>query len=97
MPNATRANARVETLPSAPMIANMTIDQIVEETRLWPEDTVAELIDRITLAKHGGLSPEREAAWAEVVARRSAELDSGKEKLVPGHEVSARIRRIVGR
>lgn len=75
----------------------MTTDQIVEETRQWPEDTVAELLDRITLAKHGGLAPEREAAWAEVAARRSAELDSGKEKLVPGHAVSARIRRIVGR
>jgi hypothetical protein len=79
------------------MVARMTIEQIVEETRQWPEDTVAELIDRITVAKHGGLSAEREATWAEVAARRSAELDSGKEKLIPGHEVSARIRRIVGR
>jgi hypothetical protein len=75
----------------------MTIDQIVEETRQWPEDAIAELLDRITLAKHGGLAPERDAAWADVAARRSAELDSGKEKLMSGHEVSARIRRIVGR
>jgi hypothetical protein len=79
------------------MFGTMTIEQIVEETRLWPEDTVAELIDRITLAKHGGLAPDREAAWADVAARRSAEIDSGREKLVPGEEVSARIRRIVGR
>ncbi len=79
------------------MIRVMTIEQIVEETRLWPADTVAELIDRITLAKHGGLAPDREAAWAEVAARRSAEIDSGSEKLIPGEEVSARIRRIVGR
>lgn len=76
---------------------SLTLDQIVEETRQWPEDTVAELVDRIIVAKHGGLSPEREAAWAEAAARRSAEIDSGQEKLVPGHEVSARIRRIVGR
>jgi ribosomal protein S12 methylthiotransferase accessory factor YcaO len=75
----------------------LTLDQIVEETREWPEDRVAELLDRITLAKHGGLTPERETAWAEAAARRSAELDSGREKLVPGNEVSARIRRIVGR
>lgn len=79
------------------MFPSMTLEQIVEETRQWPEATVAEWIDRITLAKHGGLAPEREAAWADVAARRSAALDSGKEKLVPGHEVSARIRRIVGR
>ena len=76
---------------------SLTLDQLVAETRQWPEDMVAELLDRITLAKHGGLAPEREAAWAEVAARRSAEIDNGKEKLVPGHEVSAQIRRIVGR
>jgi 2',3'-cyclic-nucleotide 2'-phosphodiesterase (5'-nucleotidase family) len=75
----------------------LTLDQIVEETRQLPADTVAELVDRIVLAKHGGMTPEREAAWADTAARRSAELDSGREKLVPGHEVSARIRRIVGR
>ncbi len=79
------------------MVPPMTIEQIVDETRQWPENTVAELIDRITLAKHGGLSLDREAAWIEVAARRSAEIDSGKEKLVSGDEVSARIRRIVGR
>ena len=76
---------------------SLTLDQIVEETRQWPEDTVAELVDRIIVAKHGGLSPKREAAWAEIAARRSAEIDNGQEKLVPGPEVSARIRRIVGR
>jgi hypothetical protein len=76
---------------------SLTLDQIVEETRQLPADTVAELVDRIMLAKHGGLTPEREAAWADAAVRRSAELDSGREKLVPGHEVSARIRQIVGR
>lgn len=75
----------------------LTLERIVEETRQWPEDTVAELLDRITLARHGGLAPDREAAWACVAARRSVEIDSGQEKLVAGHEVSARIRRIVGR
>ncbi|HWZ95997.1 MAG TPA: addiction module protein [Opitutaceae bacterium] len=75
----------------------LTVEQIVEETRQWPADVVADLVDRITLAKHGGLTAEREAAWAEVAARRSAEIDSGKESLVSGHEVSERIRKIVGR
>ena len=93
------AETDVETRPPFPTLPAMplTLDQIVAETRQWPEDTVAELLDRITLAKHGGLAPEREAAWAAVASRRSAEIASGKEKLVPGHEVSAQIRRIVGR
>jgi hypothetical protein len=75
----------------------MTLEQIVQETSQWPIDVVAELVDRITLAKHGGLSAERETAWTETALRRSAELDSGKATLIPGHEVSARIRKIVGR
>jgi hypothetical protein len=77
-------------------IMALTVEQIVEETRQWPADVVADLVDRITLAKHGGLTAEREAAWAEVAARRSVEIDSGKESLVPGREVSERVRKIVG-
>jgi hypothetical protein len=76
---------------------SLTVEQIVAETSQWPADAVADLVDRITLAKHGGLNAEREAAWAEAALRRSAALDSGRETLVPGHEVSARVRQIVGR
>ena len=75
----------------------LTLDQIVEETRQMPADTVAELVDRIMIARHSGIAPRREAAWSDAAARRSAELDRGQEKLVPGNEVSARIRQIVGR
>jgi hypothetical protein len=75
----------------------LTVDQIVRETDQWPIDLVADLVDRLTLAKHGGLSAERETAWADAAARRSGEIDSGKEKLIPGHEVSDRVRKIVGR
>ena len=51
-----------------------TVEQIVTETRQWPADVVADLVDRITLAKHGGLNAEREAAWTEAALRRCAEL-----------------------
>ena len=75
----------------------MNVDQIVEETRQWPADAVSELVDRIRLAKHGGLSPEIEAAWRPVIARGIAEIRSGHVQGVPGDVVSARIRQIVGR
>lgn len=74
----------------------LTLEQIVEETRQWPEDSVAELIDRITIARHGGLSADRDARWTDVAARRSAAIDRGDDQLVSGEEVSARIRKIVG-
>lgn len=75
----------------------MTPDQIVEETRQWPADMVSELVDRIMVAKHGGLAPEVDAAWRPVISRRVAEIRSGKVKGVPGEVVAARIRQIVGR
>lgn len=75
----------------------MTVEQIVEETNQWPLDAVAELLDRIALAKHGGMDAARMDAWAKTALRRSAELDSEKTELIPGADASARIRKIVGR
>lgn len=92
---AVRANARVETLLFPPM--SLTLEQIVEETRLWPDDVVAELVDRIMLAKHGVNDPVLAPAWRSTVARRVDEIRSGKVEGVPGDVVSARIRKIVGR
>lgn len=75
----------------------LTLEQIVEETRLWPDDVVAELVDRIMLAKHGVDDPALSPAWRSTVNRRVDEIRSGKVKGVPGKVVSARIRKIVGR
>lgn len=92
-------NRRVEICPRLIQIMTMpmTLEQIVEEPRQWPEDVVGELIERITLAKHGGIDPKIERAWGDVAERRLAEIESGKVKPVPGEKVSERIRKIVGR
>jgi hypothetical protein len=75
----------------------LTLDQIVEETTQWPVDAVAELLDRVALAKHGGMSAERMDAWGATASRRCAEIDSGRAELIPGANASARIRKIIGR
>jgi hypothetical protein len=75
----------------------MTVDQIVEETRQWPSDVVADLVDRIMLSRHGGLAPEIAAAWQPVINRRVEEIRSGQVEGIPGEVVAERIRRIVGR
>jgi hypothetical protein len=75
----------------------LTLDQIVEEARQWPDDVVAELVDRLMLAKHGVSDPALSPAWRSTVARRVEELRSGQVQGVPGEVVSARIRKIVGR
>ena len=74
----------------------MTLDQIVEETREMPGEVVAELIDRIMVARHGGLEPSVAESWKTETDRRIAEIESGKVKGVPLEESLARARKIAG-
>ena len=74
----------------------LTLEQIVEETRRWAPEKVGELVGRLTEDLHAS-DPETEAAWKTEINRRIEEIQTGKVQGVPGEEVSARIRRILGR
>jgi putative addiction module component (TIGR02574 family) len=74
----------------------ISLDQIVEETREMPGEVVAELIDRIMAARHGGDEPSVAAAWKAEIDRRIGEIGSGKVKGVPLEESLARARKIAG-
>jgi len=74
----------------------ITLDQIVEETRRWPPEQVGELVGRLTEDLHAS-DPEIEAAWKTEINRRVQEIQSGKVEGVPAKEVSARIRKILGK
>jgi putative addiction module component (TIGR02574 family) len=74
----------------------ITLEQIVDETRQLPADVVAELVDRILLARHGGIEPDVEAAWKTEIDRRIAEIDAGTARGIPVEESLARIRKITG-
>ena len=75
---------------------SLTLEEIVEETRRWPDDAVAELIDRIVVAKHGGLDGDHAAHWGKIADERLAESERDPSVLVSDESVSARIRKIVG-
>ncbi len=75
----------------------LTVDQIVQQTKEWPEDFVTELIDKIVLAKFGGIEPAVEAAWRTEARRRVDEIRSGREPGVDGEEVMAKARKLIGR
>jgi putative addiction module component (TIGR02574 family) len=76
---------------------SITLDQIVEETRQLPPDVVAELVDRILVARHGGIESSVEESWKRETRRRLAEIENGQVQGIPGEEVSARIRKTLGR
>jgi hypothetical protein len=76
---------------------SLTLEEIVEETRRWPDEAVAELIDRIIIAKHGGLNGDHAAQWGKVAEDRQAQSERDPSVLVSGEAVAARIRKIVER
>lgn len=74
----------------------LTLEEIIEEARHWPPEKVGELVGRLTEDLHSS-EPETGAAWKAEVDRRIEEIQSGKVQGIPGEEVSARIRKIIGR
>jgi putative addiction module component (TIGR02574 family) len=75
----------------------MTLEQIIEETRHWPPEKVGELVGRLTKDLHTGDDPKIEAAWKSEINRRIEEIQTGKVAGVPGEEVLAEVRKIIGR
>ena len=73
----------------------MTLEQLVEEARHLPTQQVAELVDRLSEGLR--LSPGIEEGWIAETRRRVADIEAGRVQGIPGPEVSARIRKIVGR
>jgi putative addiction module component (TIGR02574 family) len=74
----------------------ITLDQIVEETRELPSEIVAELVDRILVARHGDIESSVAAAWKTEADRRLAEIEAGKVEGVPLEVSLARARKIAG-
>ena len=74
----------------------LTMEQIVEETRGWPAEKVGELVGLLTEDLHS-MHPAIEKEWKAEIDRRFEELQSGAVRAIPGAEVSARIRKILGR
>lgn len=75
----------------------MTIEQIVAESRSWPREQLARLVDDLTLDLHQRLEPGLEDAWRQETQRRVVEIQSGQVAGIAGGEVSRRIREIVVR
>jgi len=74
----------------------ITLEEIVEETSQLPADVVAELIDRILLARHGGIETDIQAVWNTEIHQRIDEIETGKVQGIPVEESLARIRKIIG-
>ena len=72
------------------------VDQIVEETKALPEDQVETLLERFLLSNYRTPDPALDPAWAAEIQQRLDDLENGREQSIPGDEVMARVRRVVG-
>ena len=90
--NVARNRAPMQTYPM-----QLSADQIVEETSDWPEDAVADLVDRILRAKYGHVDPSVDKAWQDETRRRIADMESGRVEGIPLEETLAKARTIAGR
>ena len=73
------------------------VSEIVEEARQLPYGERAELIEQLIADSAKDLDPEIEKAWGDEALRRLEEMESGQVKPIPGEQVAAEIRKIVGR
>ena len=75
---------------------SLTLKELYAETRQLPREQAAELMDLLLIDTFGAPDPAVEEAWGREIDRRLAELESGRVESVPGEQVMAEVRQIVG-
>ena len=74
----------------------MTIKELYAEARQLPREQAAELMDLLLIDTFSASDPAVDEAWSREIDRRLAEIESGQVQGIPGEEVMARARKIVG-
>jgi len=72
------------------------VSEIVAEAKQLPYGERAELVEQLIAANAQDIDPKIEKAWGDEALRRLEEIESGKVKMIPGDQVMAEIRKIVG-
>ena len=75
----------------------MTVQQIVAEAKKLSPAEQAELVDLLWVESVGGPDPATDDEWKQETRRRIAEIENGTAEFIPGEQVMAELRKIVGR
>jgi len=76
---------------------SLTLDQLADEAMQLPAASRALLAERIVESLDLAQTDEIQRLWAAEAIRRRDEVRSGRVQPIPGDEVLAEVRRIVGR
>ena len=74
----------------------MTVDQLVAEALNLPTEARAELTERLAISMDAGELTRIDQLWATESRRRLDEILQGKVETIPGDEVFAETRHILG-
>jgi putative addiction module component (TIGR02574 family) len=74
-------------------MANL-IEELSSQARTLPAADRVRLAEELLATVHES-DDEVEAAWAEEVRMRIADIDAGRTKLIPADEVFAQVRRLL--
>lgn len=75
----------------------LTLDQLAEEAMHLPSSSRALLAEKMVESLDLADTDEIHQLWTEEAIRRRDEIRSGRVEPIPGEEVLAEVRRIVGR
>ena len=75
----------------------LTVEQLTEEAMRLPASSRAQLADQLVESLDAAELDELQQYWAAESVRRRDEVRSGRVKPIPGDEVLAEMRRMVGR
>jgi putative addiction module component (TIGR02574 family) len=75
---------------------DLSLEELSKQVMRLPRESRALLADRIAESLSSAELDELQPLWVLEATRRVEEIDSGKVKAIPGDEVLAEIRQIVG-
>ncbi len=75
----------------------LTLDQLAAEAMHLPATSRAELAEKLVVSLDFPERDEIQTLWAAEAVRRRDEVRSGRVTPIPGEEVIAEVRRLVGR
>lgn len=75
----------------------LTVDQLAEQALQLPPADRAELAEKLVGSLDFPVTDDVETEWMAEATRRLDDLRNGRVQAVPGEDVLAEVRRIVGR
>ena len=97
LPCTREPGSRTVHAPTCLAARSPTRRELCAEARPLPREQAAELMDLGLIGTFSAPDPAVEKAWGREIDRRPVERESGQRERIPGEQVRAEVRKLVGR